>query len=62
MNKTFLAFLFFIVMIGSAKSQYHKVHYIAPAPWQYWSTANEIVIGTISETPVTVQLKKVMKL
>ena len=58
MNKTFLAFLFFIVMIGSAKSQYHKVHYIAPAPWQYWSTANEIVIGTISETPVTVQLKK----
>lgn len=26
--------------------QYASKHYIAPAPWKYWSTANEIVIGT----------------
>lgn len=34
-------------------SQYYKQHYIAPAPWQYWNDANEIVIGT-TEPGVTV--------
>ncbi|MGO4877593.1 hypothetical protein ACEN2P_13420 [Pedobacter psychrotolerans] len=40
----------------------YSVHYIAPAPWQYWSKANEIVIasesgtitGTISKSDGTV--------
>ncbi|WP_413511461.1 gliding motility-associated C-terminal domain-containing protein [Myroides odoratus] len=39
-------------------AQYYTKHYIAPAPWQYWSTANQIVIGTLSTTPVEVILKK----
>src|SRR5690606_13502908 len=40
-------------------AQYAIKHYIAPAPWKYWSQANEIVIGT--KTPgviVDVTLKK----
>lgn len=40
----------------------YSIHYIAPAPWQYWSKANEIVIasesgtvtGTISKSDGTV--------
>ena len=39
-------------------SQKATRHYIAPAPWQYWSSANEVVITTLSKTPVTCKLKK----
>lgn len=40
----------------TAYAQYYSEHYIAPAPWQYWSGANELVVGTLSpvNTPVTV--------
>ncbi|WP_421940864.1 hypothetical protein [Pedobacter sp.] len=31
----------------------YSKHYIAPAPWQYWSKANEIVITTDYTTAVT---------
>jgi len=36
----------------------YSKHYIAPAPWQYWSKANEIVITTNSSVPVTGTIKK----
>ncbi|WP_118951449.1 Ig-like domain-containing protein [Taibaiella helva] len=29
-----------------ANGQGYKTHYIAPAPWQYWSSANELVLST----------------
>ncbi|MFT3705609.1 MAG: Ig-like domain-containing protein [Agriterribacter sp.] len=37
-------------------SQGYKIHYIAPAPWQYWSNANELVVST--NTAGTVVLVK----
>src|SRR5690554_3535288 len=40
----FLVVFFFSFFL--AKSQYTNTHHIAPAPWQYWSNANEIVIST----------------
>lgn len=36
----------------------YSKHYIAPAPWQYWSNANEIVVTTNSTVPVTGTIKK----
>ncbi len=36
----------------------YSKHYIAPAPWQYWSKANEIVITTDNTTTVTGTIKK----
>src|SRR5690606_19433054 len=37
-------------------AQYAEKHYVAPAPWQYWSEANEIVVSTAEPTEVTVVL------
>ena len=48
----------FLLLSTSVYAQYYKNHHIAPAPWQYWSTANQIVIGTLSPDPVNVTLKK----
>lgn len=53
-----LFLLFFLLGTFFCKGQYHREHFIAPAPWQYWSTANEIVIGTLSEETVEVELRK----
>src|SRR5690606_26298260 len=39
-------------------AQYTEKHYIAPAPWQYWSEANEIVVSTAEPNEVTVVLTK----
>lgn len=36
----------------------YSKHYIAPAPWQYWSKANEIVITTDNTTTITGTIKK----
>jgi uncharacterized repeat protein (TIGR01451 family) len=36
----------------------YSKHYIAPAPWQYWSKANEIVVTTSSTVPVTGMIRK----
>ena len=48
-----------ILFSFNSYSQYYTQHYIAPAPWQYWSAANEIVIGTTETTaPVSVDLRK----
>lgn len=53
-----LLFLTFALFSGLAHAQYYTEHHIAPAPWQYWSTANEIVIGTLSATAIDVQVSK----
>jgi uncharacterized repeat protein (TIGR01451 family) len=42
---------------GRFASIYLK-HYIAPAPWQYWSKANEIVITTTSLSTVSGKIYK----
>lgn len=43
-------FLILLLCSSSLYAQYYTQHYIAPAPWQYWNDANEIVIGTIDPT------------
>src|SRR5690606_22873608 len=51
-------FFFFLFIYSFCNAQYYTEHYIAPSPWQYWSDANEIVVSTLSTTPVTVNLYK----
>jgi uncharacterized repeat protein (TIGR01451 family) len=43
---------------SKAKPPTYSKHYIAPAPWQYWSKANQIVITTESTTTVTGTISK----
>lgn len=57
-QKNFLLLSILLLLSNAVFAQYYKTHHIAPAPWQYWSTANQIVIGTLSATPVEVVLKK----
>ncbi|WP_123947462.1 T9SS type B sorting domain-containing protein [Flavobacterium reichenbachii] len=66
-NSTFLKFnlfklnfllLFFLAANFSASAQFYTKHYIAPAPWQYFSKANEIVIATNSAATVNVVVSK----
>ncbi|KAF2508061.1 DUF11 domain-containing protein, partial [Flavobacterium zhairuonense] len=52
-------FVAFLLLISySASAQFYTKHYIAPAPWQYFSKSNEIVIATNSVTPVTITLSR----
>lgn len=53
-----LCFVLIIIISCKSNAQYYPQHHIAPSPWQYWNTANEVVISTLSPTPVTVTLKK----
>lgn len=57
-QKSFLLLSILFLLSNAVFAQYYKKHHIAPAPWQYWSTANQIVIGTLSTDPVEVLLKK----
>ncbi|MFZ0597800.1 MAG: hypothetical protein WAM46_12540 [Flavobacterium sp.] len=50
--------LFLLLVSYNASAQFYTKHYIAPAPWQYFSKANEIVIATNSATTVNIALKK----
>ena len=54
--------LFFIALFlfssHTVFSQFYTTHYVAPAPWQYFSKANEIIIATNSTTTVNIALKK----
>ncbi|WP_289664919.1 HYR domain-containing protein [Flavobacterium panacagri] len=50
--------LFFFLISCSASAQFYSKHYIAPAPWQYFSKANEIVIATNSTSTVNVSISK----
>ncbi|MDP5202408.1 hypothetical protein Q9Q97_22640, partial [Flavobacterium sp. DG2-3] len=58
----FSRLLFFIVFLlltaQNATAQFYKKHYIAPAPWQYFSKANEIVISTNSLTEIDITVAK----
>ena len=49
--------LFLFLINYNASAQFYTKHYIAPAPWQYFSKANEVVIATNS-TSVNIALKK----
>ncbi|MFC4144137.1 DUF11 domain-containing protein, partial [Pedobacter mendelii] len=42
----------------SAKPPSYSKHYIAPAPWQYWSRANQIIITTESLATISGTIKK----
>jgi len=55
-----LIFLIVFLLLNAyqASAQFYTKHYIAPAPWQYFSKANEIVIATNSTTTVTVTVSK----
>uniref|UniRef100_UPI003AAF764A Calx-beta domain-containing protein n=1 Tax=Flavobacterium sp. XS1P32 TaxID=3401726 RepID=UPI003AAF764A len=52
-----LIFLLFFIS-ESVYSQYYTQHYIAPAPWRYFSDANELVVATESTTNVSVQVTR----
>lgn len=52
-------FLILLLCTSTGFAQYYTQHYIAPAPWQYWNDANEIVIGTIEpNTNVTATISR----
>ncbi|MGL2995239.1 hypothetical protein ACSVH7_14625, partial [Flavobacterium sp. TSSA_36] len=50
--------LLLLISTCNVYSQFFTNHYIAPAPWQYFSKANEIVIATNSSSTVNITLKK----
>ncbi|TPG39211.1 DUF11 domain-containing protein, partial [Flavobacterium pectinovorum] len=49
---------FLLLISHHASAQFYTKHYIAPAPWQYFSKANEIVIATNSTATVNITLSK----
>ncbi len=54
--KLMILSLFLMFSVASVNAQTYKTHYIAPAPWQYWSSANEIIVSTnIAGTSATVK-------
>lgn len=55
----YIYFLILLLCTSNSFAQYYTQHYIAPAPWQYWNNANEIVIGTVEpNTNVSVDISK----
>ncbi len=52
----FLA-MFTLVTAFYSNAQYSTTHYIAPSPWSYFNQYNEIVVTTISTTPVSVTIQ-----
>ncbi|WP_119789298.1 Ig-like domain-containing protein [Flavobacterium anhuiense] len=57
----FSRLIFLIVLLltaHNASAQFYTKHYIAPAPWQYFSKANEIVISTNSLTEIDITVAK----
>ncbi|MCX2493113.1 hypothetical protein OQX63_06490, partial [Pedobacter sp. PF22-3] len=50
--------LFCMFFASSVSAQTYKKHYIAPAPWQYFTVANELIVSTVSTTPISVTVKK----
>lgn len=48
--------LIFLLLSVTGKAQYTTIHYIPPSPWQYTNNANELVITTMSTTPVAVTI------
>lgn len=56
--KPLLIVALFLFSSHTVFSQFYTKHYVAPAPWQYFSKANEIIIATNSTTTVNIALKK----
>ncbi|WP_189318528.1 gliding motility-associated C-terminal domain-containing protein [Flavobacterium sp. LM5] len=56
--KNYIFLLLLLTLSNNAYSQFFTDHYIAPAPWQYFSKANEIIIATNSTSTVNITLKK----
>jgi len=52
------SFILFLMFSFNASAQFYTKHYIAPAPWQYFSKANEIVIATNSVSSVSITIAK----
>ena len=52
--KVFLIVSFLFLSLNGIKAQYTNIHYIAPSPWTYFDRYNELVITTVSTTPVAV--------
>lgn len=58
MNKRLLILFLasFFLFCAKLSAQTYSKHYIAPAPWQYWTQANELVVTTnTANTTVTVK-------
>lgn len=54
--KLYSALLLILLSACNLFAQTYTKHYIAPAPWQYWSEANELVVTTnTASTTVTVK-------
>jgi len=45
-----------ILIVFTSKAQYTNTHYIAPSPWSYFNQYNELVVTTLSTTPVNVTI------
>lgn len=56
--KWIVAFAILSFLWQFSYGQTYKTHYIAPAPWSYFSNATELVIATNSTNPVTVTITK----
>ena len=56
--KKSLPLMFLIFVCANANAQYYKIHYVAPADWNYFSNANEIIISTNSATTANVTISK----
>ena len=47
-----------ILLSFNSYAQYYSQHYVAPAPWRYFSDANELVVATESSTAVSAVVKR----
>ena len=50
--------VFLLLSAHNVSAQFYTKHYIAPAPWQYFSKANEIVIATNSTSTVNIAVSR----
>ncbi|WP_347752960.1 Ig-like domain-containing protein [Flavobacterium sp. T-16] len=57
-TKILLLFLFVVFVNQQSFAQYAIKHYIAPAPWNYASDANEFIVSTTSASAVSVIITK----
>ena len=56
--KKILTVMFLISAGIFANAQYYKMHYVAPADWNYFSDANTMIICTNSSTTATFKISK----
>lgn len=56
--RNLIVLLLLLVHIFESKAQFYSQHYIAPAPFYYFSDATELVIATDAASTVSVDIKK----